>query len=154
MAHQPAVARAPRPFEDALAQAGRHVSLVHTLPAEIAVHEQLLALGFEGSVLKRRDGRYRPGQRSSSWRKVKTRARTRARLELVHLDRDTKRAQRVACRAAHDPTRRTWAVVWGGELAAELSTDPAAAVGRAAELTYTHRTVAGVLREARLTALT
>ena len=127
----------------ALAQPGRHVTLVHTFPAEIAVHEQLLALGFEGSVLERRAGRYRPGQRSTAWRKVKTRTRTHARLELVHLDRDTKRAQRVACRTAHDPTRLTWAVVWGGELAAELSTDPAAAVGRAAELTYTHRTVAG-----------
>ena len=30
---------------------------------------------------------------------------------------------------------------------------PRSAVGRAAELTYTHRTIAGVLREARLTAL-
>jgi hypothetical protein len=47
----------------------------------------------------------------------------------------------------------TWAVVWGGGLAAELIADPAAAVGRSAELTYTQRTVAGALREARLTAL-
>ena len=31
-------------------------------------------------MLKRRGGRYRPGQRSSSWRKIKTRARTHAKL--------------------------------------------------------------------------
>ena len=61
--------------------------------------------------------------------------------------------QRVGCRAHADRGRVTWAVVWGGELGAELTADPAAAVGRAAELTYTHRTVAGALREARLTAL-
>jgi hypothetical protein len=107
---------------------------VHVFPAEASVHERLVALGFEGSVLKRRDSRYRPGQRSSAWQKVKTRARTRAKLEIVHVDRHDGRVHR----AAHDTGRLTWLVVWGGKPGAELTADPVAAVGREADLIYTH----------------
>jgi bifunctional non-homologous end joining protein LigD len=136
-----------------LPRRGRHVGLVDVFAAEVSVHERLVALGFEGSVLKRREGRYLPGRRATGWRKVKSRARTRATLELVSVDRVSARVQSVGCRAHADRGRVTWAVVWGGELGSELTRDPAAAVGRSGELTYTHRTIGGALREARLTAL-
>ncbi|MDP8909341.1 MAG: hypothetical protein M3N47_09560 [Chloroflexota bacterium] len=57
--------------------------LTETFCADEGVHDELLRLGFEGSVLKRRDGRYRPGQRSSLWRKVKTRAHSSASVAVV-----------------------------------------------------------------------
>jgi hypothetical protein len=44
-------------------------------------------------------------------------------------------------------------VVWDSSLRRLLTRELDAAVGRAAVLTYTHRTIAGALREARLTGL-
>jgi ATP-dependent DNA ligase len=52
--------------------------LIDVFDADRVVRDRLLALGFEGSVLKRRDGRYLPGRRSQSWRKLKTRSRASA----------------------------------------------------------------------------
>jgi hypothetical protein len=104
-------------------------------------------------VLKRRDGHYLAGQRSSSWRKHKTRARSAATVEVAIADRTSKIVERIGCRAADDPGRLTWAAVWHPAHRARLTRDPAGAVGRDATLTYTHRTVAGALREARLTGL-
>lgn len=42
----------------ALPSTASAVSLIDVFDADELVHERLLALGFEGSVLKRRDGRY------------------------------------------------------------------------------------------------
>jgi bifunctional non-homologous end joining protein LigD len=140
-------------LEDLLAPGGQRVILTDVFAASESVHDDLVALGFEGSVLKRRDGRYRPGQRSSTWRKVKARSRCSAVIEAAARDRESGVVERVGCRAADDPQRLTWAVVWDPALRRELTRDVTVAVGRHADLAYTHRTVAGALREARLTAL-
>jgi ATP-dependent DNA ligase len=50
--------------------ADHRLRLVQTLPASRAAHDQLVAIGFEGSVLKRPGSRYRPG-RQTTWRKYK-----------------------------------------------------------------------------------
>lgn len=140
-------------LEEILAAGGRQVCLTETFSADEAVHRELLRLGFKGSVLKRRDGRYRPGERSLLWRKVKTRSQSEAVLEVVARDRSSGVIERVGCRAVDDPARLTWAVVWDGSPRRELTRVLDRAVGRAALVTYTHRTVAGALREARLTRL-
>lgn len=129
------------------------VSLIDVFDASPAVHTELLQLGFEGSVLKRRDSRYRAGQRSQTWRKLKTRSTTAAVIEVAARDRASGVVERIGCRTTVDPYRLTWAVVWSAAQRRELTRDPTAAVGRAAEITYTHRTAGGVLREARLTQL-
>jgi hypothetical protein len=104
-------------------------------------------------LFKRRDGRYLAGRRSSSWRKHKTRARSAATVEVAIGDRASKIVARVGCRAADDPGRLTWATVWHPAHRMRLTRDPAGAIGRDATLNYTHRTVGGALREARLTDL-
>ncbi|MDX6678088.1 MAG: dependent ligase domain [Solirubrobacteraceae bacterium] len=135
------------------ASAGASISLIDVFDADPIVHDRLLALGFEGSVLKRRDGRYLPGRRSSSWRKLKTRSSSAAVVEVAALDRATGIVQRVGCGTANDPDRLTWAVVWSPDLRARLTHDPRRAIGRDVSVTYTHRTIAGALREARLTSI-
>lgn len=131
----------------------RTVSLTDVFAASPAVHVELLQLGFEGSVLKRRDGRYRAGTRSPTWRKLKTRSVTTAVIEVAARDRASSVVERIGCRTTDDPHRLTWAVVWSAAQRRELTSDPTAAVGRVVEITYTHRTAAGALREARLTQL-
>ncbi len=118
-----------------------------------AVHAQFVDLGFEGSVLKRRDGRYWPRQRSSLWRKVKARSQCSSVLEVVSSDPCIDVVERVGCRVAGDPQRLTWAVVWDASLRRQLTRELNDAVGRTAVVTYTHRTIADALRETRLTAL-
>lgn len=140
-------------LEAALPATGTAVSLIDVFQADPLVHERLVSLGFEGSVLKRRDGRYLAGQRSRSWRKHKTRASTSAVIEVAIAERSSKIVQRVGCRAADDPGRLTWVTVWHPAHRMRLTRDPAAAIGREATVTYTHRTVVGALREARLTDL-
>ncbi len=49
-----------------------HVQLVHAETDGDALYSAALATGFEGVIAKRRDSVYRPGQRSSSWRKIKS----------------------------------------------------------------------------------
>jgi hypothetical protein len=74
-------------------------------------------------------------------------------VEVAVADRVSGIVERVGCRAAHDPDRLTWAVVWSAAYRARLTRDPRSAIGRHAILSYTHCTVAGALREARLIAL-
>lgn len=150
----------PRPWHErrsalqaALPVAGAAISLIDVFDADPVVHERLLALGFEGSVLKRRDGHYQPGRRSRSWRKHKTRASSTAVVEVAIADRISGIVERVGCRATHDPDRLTWAIVRSPAHRARLTRDPRNAIGRHATLSYTHRTIAGALREARLTGL-
>ena len=140
-------------LEAALPAAGAAVSLIDVFDADQGVHNQLVTLGFEGSVLKRRDGRYLAGQRSRSWRKHKTRASSAAIVEVALADRSSTIVERIGCRAADDPYRLTWATVWHPAHRMRLTRDPHTAIGRDVTLTYTHRTVAGALREARLTDL-
>ena len=133
--------------------AGASVGLIEVFDADPDVHARLLTLGFEGSVLKRRDGRYLPGRRSRAWRKLKTSSSSPAVVEVAAVDRGSGIVERVGCRVADAPDQLTWAIVWGHGLRAELTHDPASAIGRDATVAYTHRTVAGALREARLTTL-
>jgi hypothetical protein len=61
--------------------------VIDRFPATEATHEQLISLGFEGSVLKRVGSVYRPG-RSRAWLKHKARHEVVARLERVYQDHD------------------------------------------------------------------
>ena len=135
------------------ASAGANIRLIDVFDGDRVVHDRLLALGFEGSVLKRRDGRYLPGSRSCSWRKLKTRSSSEAVVEVAPLDRSSGVVERVGCRTADDPGRLTWAAVWSPNLRARLTRDPRRVIGREVTVTYTHRTIAGALREARLTSI-
>jgi ATP-dependent DNA ligase len=56
--------------------AGDRLRLVQARPASRAAHDQLVSLGFEGSVLKRPGSTYRPG-RQTAWRKYKASHRRR-----------------------------------------------------------------------------
>ena len=47
------------------------VQLVHAEEDGVALHAAALASGFEGVIGKRKDSRYQPGRRSSSWLKIK-----------------------------------------------------------------------------------
>ena len=60
--------------------------------------------------------------------------------------------KRQACSSAA-AQRLKWALVWDGVLRRELTRELDGAVGRSAVVTYTHRRIAGALREARLTVL-
>jgi ATP-dependent DNA ligase len=140
-------------LEDVSCPPGLAVSTIEVFPAEEAVHLELVGLGFEGSVLKHRGGHYHAGWRSPGWRKVKTRAMSRAVIEVVAADRVSGVVERVGCRAAADPDRLTWACVWPGPLRHDLTSEPRRALGRCAEVAFTHRTITGALREARLTRL-
>ena len=133
--------------------AGTSVGLIDVFDADPDVHARLLRLGFEGSVLKRRDARYLPGRRSRAWRKLKTSSSSPAVVEVAAADRASGIVERVGCRVADAPDQLTWAIVWGHGLRAELTHDPARAIGRDVTVAYTHRTVAGALREARLKTL-
>lgn len=94
-----------------------------------------------------------PGRRSRTWRRVKTRASSAAVVEVAALDRASGIVERIGCRTAHDPDPLTRAIVWSPQLRARLTHDPDSAVGRDVTVTYTHRTLAGALREARLTSI-
>jgi hypothetical protein len=72
-------------------------------------------------------------------------------VETAAPDRSSGTVERVGCRTADDPNRLTWAIVWSPMLQARLTGDPRSAIGREATVIYTHRTIAGALREARLT---
>jgi ATP-dependent DNA ligase len=60
--------------------ASERLRLVQTRPASRAAHDRLVALGFEGSVLKRPGSMYGPG-RQTTWRKYKASHRATATLK-------------------------------------------------------------------------
>lgn len=65
---------------------GERIRLITSQPASPDAHEAILALGFEGTVLKRCGSTYRPG-RHRTWLKQKQRLRAPARLCSVRQDR-------------------------------------------------------------------
>jgi ATP-dependent DNA ligase len=83
----------PRPWEERderLREAlpvGDRIRVVASQPASLAAHDAVVALGFEGTVLKRRGSAYRAG-RHRAWIKRKARLTTRAELRSVRQDRD------------------------------------------------------------------
>jgi ATP-dependent DNA ligase len=66
---------------------GDRIRLVASRPATLEVHEAIVALGFEGTVLKRLGSAYRPG-RHRTWIKRKARFVACAKLRSVHQDRE------------------------------------------------------------------
>ena len=112
--------------------------LVQTLPASRAAHDQLVALGFEGSVLKRPGSAYRPG-RQTTWRKYKASHRATATLRDVRLGRDG----------------HTYAIsdLDGRRVTTLGSPQLAALIGQQVELAYSRIDADGSLREVRISAV-
>lgn len=63
------------------------IRAIQSWPASTDVHDRLVALGFEGSLLKRAQSGYRPG-RQTGWRKFKCRHRVPAVLRELRTGRD------------------------------------------------------------------
>jgi hypothetical protein len=110
--------------------------VIDSQPAALAAHDAIVALGFEGTVLKRLGSAYRPG-RHRTWIKRKARFTASALLCSVHQDRDGCWHARCDLDA-----RRVHAVA--GPRSAER-------VGQLVELAYSRVDADGSLREARVT---
>lgn len=95
-----AVARAPpRPRGDAAhRERRRQHQLDRRVRRQPVAHHRLLALGFEGSVLKRRDGRYLPAVTRAPGASSST-----AVLEVAPPERASGIVEHVDCRTADDP---------------------------------------------------
>jgi bifunctional non-homologous end joining protein LigD len=111
------------------------IRLAVSQPATLAAHEAIVALGFEGTVLKRLGSAYRPG-RHSTWLKRKARFTAAAVLCSVRQDRDGR--WHALCEL---DGRRVHALA--GAHAAQR-------VGELIELVYSRVDADGGLREARV----
>lgn len=111
------------------------IRLIESVPADLATHEALVKLGFEGSVLKRPRSTYRSG-RQRGWRKLKARHRTSATMLEVRRSRDD----------------QTFAVcdTDGKRVIALAPRDAAAMVGETVQIVYSRVDADGSLREARI----
>lgn len=108
----------PRPLDERRAVLQQHladrigpgspVSLITTLPLTQAAHDQVVRLGYEGTVAKLRTSTYRAG-RSSSWRKIKARHRLAGSVVRV-TEKDGQRRALVAL----DEGGLSWALARGG----------------------------------------
>jgi ATP-dependent DNA ligase len=96
-------------LRELLADANERLTVTPTMAAAAACHQQLVALGFEGSVLKQRRSPYRSG-RHASWRKHKARHQLNVDVVDVRVDADGQR--RAICRA-EDRSRPIHAVLLG-----------------------------------------
>jgi hypothetical protein len=105
-------------------------------PATSDTHARLIAMGFEGTVLKRQSASYRPG-RTRSWRKLKARHELPATVADVREDRDG----RIWARCALQDGRRC--TVWADARAQQL-------LGQRATVVYSRTDADGSLREPRL----
>ena len=117
---------------------GDRLRLVQTRPASRAAHDQLVALGFEGSMLKRPGSTYRSG-RQATWRKYKARHRASATLSALRPGRDG----------------HTYAIseLNGRRVTTLCSPRLAALLGRQVELVYSRVDADGSLREVRISAV-
>ena len=111
------------------------IRLAVSQPATLAAHEAIVALGFEGTVLKRLGSAYRPG-RHRTWIKRKARFMAHAELCSVHQDRDG--CWHALCEL---DGRRVHALA--GARTREL-------IGQPVELVYSRVDADGSLREARI----
>ena len=118
--------------------AGDRLRLVRTQPASRAAHDQFVALGFEGSVLKRPGSTYRPG-RQTTWRKYKASHRAIATLRALRRGRDG----------------HTYAIseLDGRRVTTIGSPRLAAMIGQEVELAYSRIDADGSLREVRISAV-
>jgi DNA ligase-1 len=115
---------------------GDRLRIVQSSPASRAGHDQLVELGFEGSVLKRPGSMYRPG-RQTTWRKHK--ARHHAVLRAIRSGRDG----------------HTYAIceLDSRRVTALGSPRLAALIGHRVELAYSRIDADGSLREGRITPI-
>jgi len=111
------------------------IRLAQSQPATLAAHEAIVALGFEGTVLKRLGSAYRPG-RHRAWIKRKARFTASAALCSVRQDRDG--CWHALCDL---DGRRVHALAGAGT---------AERVGQLVELVYSRVDADGSLREARV----
>jgi bifunctional non-homologous end joining protein LigD len=118
--------------------AGERLRLVQTQPANRAAHDQLVALGFEGSVLKRPGSTYRPG-RQTTWRKYKASHHATATLRAIRPGRD---GHTYGICELHDRQVTTLG-----------SPRLAALIGHQVELAYSRIDADGSLREVRISAI-
>ena len=126
------------------------ITVTPQLPVDQRALEAVLAGGFEGVVLKRVDARYRAGERSPAWRKLK--ARHTATVEVVAAPRPGPGQE--ADRALVRDELGTWpAIVWPGPIARELVELGPRARGTHAQITYSRRDAGGAPREARISLL-
>jgi DNA ligase-1 len=110
---------------------------IESLPPTETTHAKLLALGFEGSILKRRASLYRPG-RGRGWLKHKARLATDALLADVRQDRQ-----------GH------WHAICNTDqrrIAAIAGPNDAGRIGEVVTVIYSRVDADGSLREARLPA--
>jgi ATP-dependent DNA ligase len=121
-------------LRELVTQAGPAIVAIDTLPVAAPVHDQLVELGFEGSVLKRVDACYRAG-RSRTWLKHKARHEASARVCAISLSDDR---GRVALCDVDEGARQCWA------------SSHAAQVGDVVTLAYSRRDAGGDLREPRV----
>ena len=111
------------------------IRLVESQPATPAAHEAIVALGFEGTVLKRVGSAYRPG-RHRTWIKQKARFVARAELRSVHQDREG--CWHALCELD------------GRRVHALASAQTRNLIGEPVELVYSRVDADGGLREARI----
>ena len=114
---------------------GDRIRLVESQPATPMAHEAIVALGFEGTVLKRPGSAYRPG-RHRAWLKHKTRFVARAELRSVRQDPDGRWHALCELDGRH-------VHVLAGARTAEL-------IGQVVDLVYSRVDADGSLREARV----
>jgi ATP-dependent DNA ligase len=114
---------------------GDRLRLVHTQPASRTAHEKLVALGFEGSVLKRPGSSYRPG-RQTTWRKYKATHRATATL--------------CAVRPGRDGDTYALCDLGGRRVTTPGSARLGALIGQQVELAYSRVDADGSLREVRI----
>ena len=117
---------------------GERLRLIQARPASRAAHDRLVAIGFEGSVLKRPGSTYRPG-RQTAWRKYKASHRTIATLKALRRGRDG----------------HTYAIseLDGQRVITLASPKLAALIDQQIELAYSRTDADGSLREVRISAV-
>jgi ATP-dependent DNA ligase len=116
---------------------GERVRPIESLGATRAAHDQIVELGFEGTVLKRPGSLYRSG-RHSAWRKHKASHAEHA--ILLSLRQDRERQWHAVCDAG------------GRKLFARAGAELLDRVGESVEVIYSRIDANGDLREARLSA--
>jgi ATP-dependent DNA ligase len=117
---------------------GERLRLVQSMAASRAAHDHLVALGFEGSVLKRPRSTYRPG-RQRAWRKYKATHRAIATLRALRSGRDGN----TYAICEHDGRRVT----------APASPRLSPLIGQELELAYSRVDADGSLREVRISSI-
>jgi hypothetical protein len=123
------------------------VSVADEVPVNQATIARLVHLGFEGVVFKRRTSRYRPGERSGSWRKLKARHTMTGTPVATRPDRG-RGVERVLVRTADGRVHAC--AVWPPALATWFKHDRDSISGLEVSVVYSRVDANGALREARV----